>query len=344
MNLSFTRFTIPLNVSTRENNMGLWKNIRGIWNPDVAVEAIIDAQVSAFNRMMHHHPERDQNSWLATTLNCRPKWTGHDDLYCYTQTAMFSLAPTADAPVALGIYIATVEIGNKVGIDFYKPKPWLGKFLEIMNPIENLKAHDLLTRWRTVNPWTSIHFPSIENELPKMTKYAPTSDDLKNLGQLVTLEMKLDGITKRRVEQFTRDIEEKMPNFTPGFWGIIFTHGFALARNTIREEGSFLKGVEKLVEISCQHELENREEMFSARRKLRPITLEMEIDGPLKRRIEDIISETKNAFPDFNEVTEEAFGNILFAGFMSFRKTLSEKGDVMESLKKIASDLMKEEA
>jgi len=135
--------------------MGFWKNISGIWNPDVRAENVIDTQVACFTRCMQRYPERDPNAWLASTLKARPTWQGAEELIYYTETALFSLAPIAEAPRVLGMYIVYKE-GPASAV------PLVEEYQQIMQPIYDIVGTPKLeTFWRSVNPWTAAHFPSV---------------------------------------------------------------------------------------------------------------------------------------------------------------------------------------
>lgn len=136
--------------------MGFWKMIKGgLWDPQARAESEIETQITCFTRYMRLHPERDPNAWLALTLHNRPGWRGQLEFTYYTATALFSLAPTTQAPTALGLFI------------LYKEEPSLAirysqLNAEIMAPIFELAATgEIVHRWRSINPWTATHFPEV---------------------------------------------------------------------------------------------------------------------------------------------------------------------------------------
>ncbi|MFQ5881450.1 MAG: hypothetical protein ACE5I9_03095 [Candidatus Methylomirabilales bacterium] len=141
--------------------MGFWKNIKGIWDPQARAESAIDTQISCFKIVMHRYPERDPNAWLALTLRERPTWRarGLPEFTYYTETALFSLLPRTQMPLALGLFI------------LFKEEPALAavysdRFEQIMAPIFALaKTGQTEEHWRSVNPWTAKHFPEVASGL-----------------------------------------------------------------------------------------------------------------------------------------------------------------------------------
>ena len=135
--------------------MAFWKIVKGIWDPQARAESIIETQVCIYNQIRAQHPERDRNAWLALTLRGRPGWMGRDEMFYYTETALFSLAPPTQAPIALGLYLLHKEA--PILAPAYAPL-----FDRIMQPIFELAAKGgLEERWRNTNPWTAGHHPLV---------------------------------------------------------------------------------------------------------------------------------------------------------------------------------------
>lgn len=136
--------------------MGLWKNIKAIWDPRARAQSIIQLQVRCFATNKTRYPERDPNAWLALTLQARTLHSRQvaDFLY-YSETALYSLASDVEAPVALGIYI------------IHKEEPALAEryeslFERIMSPIfELVGTEEIVARWQLVNPWTAKNFAEV---------------------------------------------------------------------------------------------------------------------------------------------------------------------------------------
>jgi hypothetical protein len=183
--------------------MGVWKNITGIWNPDVRAENIIDTQVACFTRYMQRYPERDPNAWLASTLKTRPRWQGAEELTYYIETALFSLVPITEAPRVLGMYIVYKE-GPASAV------PFVEEYQRIMQPIHDMVGTPKLeTFWRSVNPWTLAHFPSVGAGLrnyqpPRASHVAPweeTQFDETNIRKLYE-KLSEEGFPQELIDRF----------------------------------------------------------------------------------------------------------------------------------------------
>ncbi len=139
--------------------MALWTNVKGMWDPQARAQSVVETQITTFNAFASRYPERDVNAWLASTLMARPGFRGGPELIYYTETAIFSLAPLSEAPVALALYI------------IHKEEPALAlayadAFEAIMMPIFQLaETGNIEAHWRSVNQWTAKHFPEVAKGL-----------------------------------------------------------------------------------------------------------------------------------------------------------------------------------
>jgi len=76
--------------------------------------------------------------------------------------------------------------------------------------------------------------------------YEPLASEWGRLFSM-TLDIKIDGPFKRRLEDLTREVGQEAPHLPPIMWGIVLYAGFMLLRMAIRSEGSFMLGLKKLV-------------------------------------------------------------------------------------------------
>ncbi len=140
--------------------MGLWKTIKGVWKPEALAESVVETQVKCFAKFMYGHPERDPNAWLASTLQSRGTWGGQTEIWYYSETAPFSLAPMAgqipQSPIALALHILYKERPDLI------PPYMADDYENIVSPIiEMAKRGEIEHRWSQVNPWTAKHFPEV---------------------------------------------------------------------------------------------------------------------------------------------------------------------------------------
>lgn len=135
--------------------MGLWKNIRGIFDPNALVEATIEAQVNMVLTIRRMQPERDMNAWLAGALQNRVGWKGKAEIAYFTQTALFSVLSADSAPVALGYFVSIAE-NRQLEQQLDLP------FGSLMAPALRLRQEGGFAReWRRLNPWTATHHPHV---------------------------------------------------------------------------------------------------------------------------------------------------------------------------------------
>ncbi len=139
--------------------MGLFKNLRAIFDPSVRAEALIETQVNMFRQYMKAFPDRDKHAWLAMTLKSR--YPSFDEKYYYNETWQFSMLSIQDAPMALGIYLIYKE-GPTSAI------PYWNKFLEMVVPVwELFNKKEFVIAWKKENPWTFKNQPWLLNVLKK---------------------------------------------------------------------------------------------------------------------------------------------------------------------------------
>ena len=68
-------------------------------------------------------------------------------------------------------------------------------------------------------------------------------------GQLfpMTLDIKVDGPFKRRIEDLTREVSREALDLAPVMWSIVLSAGFILLRMPIRSESTLVPGLKKLL-------------------------------------------------------------------------------------------------
>lgn len=162
--------------------MGLWKIIKGSWDPAASIESTIEVQVNCYESNKRHYPGRDPNAWLALTLQSRPRWRSNPELWYYTFTAQFSLLPGFDGPATLALFILQKE---RPDLPSDLARGMELKFIEMMTPVRELVREGLFyIRWREVNPWTATHFPIAAEAISRSQKEGfgmldlPTPDEL----------------------------------------------------------------------------------------------------------------------------------------------------------------------
>jgi len=141
--------------------MSLWKNIKGIWDPQARAESLIEIQVSGYKRFQESYPDRDPNFWLAQTLNQRHlTWSRGEFEDCLTITTEFSVLQGDLAPTAMGIFILSMEQPDLAA-------EYEEKFGVLMTPVHEMKeSGEFDTFWRTTNHWTAANYPSLPGQNP----------------------------------------------------------------------------------------------------------------------------------------------------------------------------------
>ena len=85
----------------------------------------------------------------------------------------------------------------------------------------------------------------------------------------------------------------------------------------------------------------NYEPLPSELGKLFPVVLDVKVDGPFRRRIEDFTKEVSRETPDLPPVM---WGIVLFAGFLLLRMAIRSEGNLTQGLRKLLADSLKASA
>jgi len=72
--------------------------------------------------------------------------------------------------------------------------------------------------------------------------------------------------------------------------------------------------------------------------QLFPMTLSIRVDGPLKRRIEDLTAEISSAAPNLPPVV---WGIVVFAGFMQLRAFTRSEKSFLQGVQKLLAESMR---
>lgn len=136
-------------VLAREDNMS-WKDIKGIWNPQARVEAIVETQQQCYAENQRRYPEQDPTAWLAETLAARLRWSSRAAEHI-PFCAPMSLA--VDPAVALGLAILQREWPQLASA-------YRSQFDYQMAPLYKIlrEGGDLRGAWWAKNPWSGPRY------------------------------------------------------------------------------------------------------------------------------------------------------------------------------------------